>query len=293
VLLLAAACTSTSDEAPKPPPDTVTFGGDRPTTLVVPASYDHSVPTPLLLVLHGYGATGQIQANYFGFVRLAQDEGFLLLAPDGTPERGSGSRFWNATDACCDFGGAGIDDVAYLTGLVREVEAEYNVDPRRIYVIGHSNGGFMANRLACDAPGLFAAAFSLAGAFWSDASRCSAAAAVSFVQAHGTLDDTIRFDGGSLALGAASTPRPYPSAETTASHWSRVAGCSGPLVDSGARAELDAAVDGEETQLWRATGCPAGRDVELWRMERSGHIPGLGADFAAAVWRWFLAHAKR
>ena len=57
--------------------------------------------------------------------------GFVLVAPDGTLDR-TGQRFWNATDACCNFFGDSVDDVAYLHGLVREVAAAYHVDSRRI-----------------------------------------------------------------------------------------------------------------------------------------------------------------
>ncbi len=287
--VLAFSACIPLDEAPttrKPPPDTVTFGGARPATLRVPAAYDHTTgtPLPLVLVLHGYGASGALQAAYFGLDRLAEEEGFFLLAPDGTPS--DGGRFWNATDACCNFVGSDVDDVAYLSSLVEEVVAEYDVDPRRIFVIGHSNGGFMSHRLACERPDLFAGAFSLAGAQWSDQARCKPTSRISVVQAHGTNDATILFEGGAVGLGG------YPSALETISDWTTLNGCTGTLSATGPSVDLDASVDGDETTQRTVGGCPTGIAVELWEMKGSGHIPSFNASFPAAAWGWMQAHPK-
>jgi pimeloyl-ACP methyl ester carboxylesterase len=75
-----------------------------------------------------------------------------------------GHRFWSATDACCNLDGLAVDDVAYLRAVIRDVSARHAVDPRRVFIVGHSNGGFMAHRMACEASDLVAAVVSLAGA---------------------------------------------------------------------------------------------------------------------------------
>ena len=72
-----------------------------------------------------------------------------------------GNRFWNATDFCCDLHNTQVDDVKYLSGLLEEAATHIAVE--RIFALGHSNGGFMSYRLACEGiPGLVAIA-SLAG----------------------------------------------------------------------------------------------------------------------------------
>ena len=285
-LLIAACGASSPAPTSKPTPDTTTFGGPRPVTLQVPTAYDHAagIALPLVLVLHGYGASGALQAAYFGLDRLAEEEGFFLLAPDGTPS--DEGRFWNATDACCNFAQSPIDDVAYLSGLVEEVVAEYDVDPQRIYVIGHSNGGFMSHRLACERPDLFAAAFSVAGAQWSVQNRCKPSSRISIVQAHGTSDATILFGGGAIGLAG------YPSALETVSDWTTLDGCTGALSEGGPKLDLDGAVPGDETTQRTVNGCPAGIAVELWEMKGSGHIPSFNASFARAAWTWMQAHPK-
>jgi polyhydroxybutyrate depolymerase len=127
------------------------IGGERPVTVVVPSSYDGS-PTPLVVLLHGYGASAVLQDIYFGLSALAESRGFVLALPDGTLDT-SGRRFWNAGDACCDFGEAEVDDVGYLTSVLDELEASYAIDPKRVFFVGHSNGGFMSYRMACDLAG--------------------------------------------------------------------------------------------------------------------------------------------
>ncbi|MCA9489206.1 MAG: alpha/beta fold hydrolase, partial [Myxococcales bacterium] len=183
---------------------------------------------------------------------------------------------WNATDACCDFDGADVDDVAYLTGLLDELEASMPIDPERIVVVGHSNGGFMAWRLACEIPERLAGIASLAGATWLDAADCREEAPLSALQMHGTVDDTILYDG---------FPGFYPSAETSIGRAASLAGCDPEPVSAGLRDD-DAAVAGEETERLVFEGCS--EDVQLWRMEGSGHIPLPTPSWQQDLLAWLL-----
>jgi pimeloyl-ACP methyl ester carboxylesterase len=72
-------------------------------------------------------------------------------------------RFWNATDACCNLYGATVDDSAYLTDLIKMISTQYTVDPRRVYLVGHSNGAFMSFRMACDHADIITAIAALNG----------------------------------------------------------------------------------------------------------------------------------
>ena len=101
--------------------------GDRPFTLHVPSTYEAGKAAPLLVLLHGYTASGQAQEAYLKFAPEADKRGLLYATPDGTVDP-RGNRFWNATDACCNLYGATVDDAAYLTDLVKVISTRYTVD---------------------------------------------------------------------------------------------------------------------------------------------------------------------
>ena len=254
----------------------------RPYNYNIPASYDPGTPAPLVLVLHGYSANGFVQSRLFGLIDGSEEHGFLLAYPDGL-YNSKGTSYWNATDACCDVDGTNVDDVAYLSAVVDDMEAKYNVDPKRIYVVGHSNGGYMAHRLACDTGDRFAAIISLAGMVWKDPTKCPAEAHVSVLQIHGTADDTVLFEGSSY----------YPSAIQTVTTWAEKNGCSGALAEDGVTMDMDVGVDGAETTLMTFAGCPVDGEVKLWEMTDAGHIPSVEATvWAAAMWGFLSAHAR-
>jgi polyhydroxybutyrate depolymerase len=209
---------------------------------------------------------------------------FLLAYPDGTRDL-MGNRFWNATDACCDFFGRGVDDVAYLDAVLDEIGARYRVDLARVYLVGHSNGAFMAHRFACDRAGRVAAIVTLAGMQWKDPGRCGAPSPVSVLHVHGRNDPTVRYQGGSTLKG------PYPGAVGTVATWAGKDGCSGELAATGRRIDLDSTVAGEETTVERYGGC-RGVDVELWTIGQGRHIPAFNESWAPSIWEFMAAHPK-
>jgi polyhydroxybutyrate depolymerase len=269
--------------------EALTFGGERPATVRVPAGYDPASGrlAPLLLVLHGYGTGGVINDIYMKMTTIADAKGFFYLSPDGTKDK-AGKLFWNATDACCDFDGSQVDDVAYLTSLVREVQAAYRIDPKRIYVMGHSNGGFMTNRLACDRADVFAAAVSFAGASWKDGTRCAPSEPVGFLQLHGLDDQTILFAGspGAGSLGA------YPSAEATVALWAEKNGCTGALTDAGTSLRVSADSPGADTRVSRHEGCRQNGAAELWPVGGARHAFSFTPEAVDSIWSFLEAHAK-
>jgi polyhydroxybutyrate depolymerase len=260
------------------------LGGERSVIPYVPASYCHGRKAPLVIVLHGYGAGGLAQETVvFQFRPLAEELGFVYLYPDGTPDA-SRLKFWNATDACCNFGGIEVDDVAYLEGLIDEASERFSIDPKRVYFVGHSNGGFMSHRMACDRAGRVAAIASLAGSTFEDTARCQPSEPVAMLQIHGDADSTIPYAGGDLA-GAR-----FPGAEEIAARWRATNGCTETTARAEAR-DYDAAVAGAETapSAW-TEGCHA--PVELWRMQQVGHIPSFTEAARRDIVAFLLAHEK-
>ncbi len=264
-----------------PPPERL--GGNRPVAVSYPDGYDASQTWPLIIVLHGYTAFGAGQDRYLGVSARASTYGFVTLAPDGTRDQG-GNRFWNATETCCDFGRTGVDDLAYLTGLIDEAVERVNVDPERVYLVGHSNGGFMASRIACDAADKVTAVLSIAGSEFSDPERCRPSRPVGLIQVHGTLDSTIAYAGGSFRGGGS-----YPGAETVVTRFFARNNCPDQPAAAGT-GDFDRAVLGDETEITVWGGCQDGADVQLWSMQGSGHVPGFTDDFRDALVETLLGY---
>jgi polyhydroxybutyrate depolymerase len=273
VFLLLACSSAPMPSAPSP------LVAARPYDSNIPASY-HGQPTPLLILLHGFGQNGFVQNAYFGLSQLSEDKGILLAFPDGT-KNSNGQRFWNATDACCDIENSGVDDVAYVNAVIDDMERLYNVDKKRIYLTGHSNGGFMSHRMACDAAGRIAAIASLAGAVWKDASKCLPSAPIGILEIHGDADDMVPYGGD------ANTP----SATETVATWAAKNGCAGDLVQGQEVKDLDFIVDGFETHTARYA-CAQGA-AELWTMMGVGHLPNVRQpDWGNALWSFLSGFSK-
>ncbi len=265
--------------------DIAVDAGRGPVTVRVPASYDPAVPMPLFLVLHPFSGSGPQVLGYLDLDQLSEQFGFAYLAPNGTVNN-QGLRFWNATNACCDFFNSNVDDSSYLRALIDETKIQLNIDPTRVHVGGHSNGGFMSYRMSCDHSEVFASMVSLAGATRNSANACSPEEPVSVLQIHGTKDGTISYGGGNIG-GAI-----YPGAVASVEQWANFGGCDLTWT-AGAQLDLDSSIAGAESTVRQyQSGCSAGGSAELWSIIDGAHTPSLSASFSAEVVGWLYSHPK-
>ena len=264
------------------PPSLDPLGGDRPALVYVPDDYDAATPTPLVILLHGYSATGPVQDLYLAFHERATEAGLIAVVPTGTADA-FGVHFWNADPAwCCNFGGSDVDDEGYLLGLISEAAGRFNVDPARVYLLGHSNGGFMAHRMACAHADVIAGVVSIAGALPKAIGDCVPGRPVTVVEVHGTLDAVISYYGNFA----------YPSAEATVDRWVGYDGCDPVPVASGGF-DYDSAVLGAETQKLVWDGCDGDALVSRWTLSGSGHVPLFTAGFLPDAFAFLLSHTRR
>src|SRR5258708_34631687 len=149
---------------------------------------------PLVILLHSYNHTGAATESYLQIQPLAETRGFLYCYPDSLIDQ-SGSPFWNATDAAADFWNTGVDDAGSLRGLIEEIGRQFAVDRKRIFLVGHSNGGFMAYRMACQSADLIPGIASLAGTTLLDSSRCGPSKPVNIHHIPGTGDQPVLYSG--------------------------------------------------------------------------------------------------
>jgi polyhydroxybutyrate depolymerase len=126
-----------------------------------------------------------------------------------------GNRNWNT------FGprGSGVDDVAFLSALIDSLALRYRLDPDRIYSTGMSNGGFMSYELACQLSNRIAAIGSVTGSMIaSRLSTCTPSRPVPVIEIHGTADNTVPYDGGTI-LNFVPVP-------TLLARWVQINGCN-------------------------------------------------------------------
>ncbi|MFT5686689.1 MAG: polyhydroxybutyrate depolymerase [Myxococcota bacterium] len=266
MLLLLLSCTHRPLPTSQP-----TIGGDRPAMLVAPSGWDGAQPLPVVFLLHGLGSSAKQQDRYMRFSRVVDELDFLLVIPDGLPRSKDGRAAWNATDYCCSPDGG--DDVAYLTGLMDELEG---MGAEGFYFTGHSNGGFMSYRMACEVPDRIGAIAGLAGSTWLEPTGCAANAPVDVLQIHGTDDSTVPYTG---------KPGKYPGAEETITRWADRAGCTDTTQAESLNLVLRPGDDTRRT-VW---DCPEPHRVELWTIDNAGHIPLVNRDYAHEVVSWLLA----
>lgn len=267
-----AACPVPDDLGPGDHEPGLRFDGrDRSYRLHVPPGYDAASSTPLVVNLHGLSSNAWQEELFTEMDDTADARGFVVMYPEGY------MNSWNAGLCCGTAATLDIDDVGFLRAAVAHASERLCIDPRRIYVTGMSNGGYMAHRLACEASDLFAAAAPVAGGM--GIADCAPARPMPVLAFHGTADAIVRYDLGHAAyLG-----------------WAARDGCGDTLTRTAYGASFC------ETY----TDCAGGAEVGFCSLDGMGHcwpggsrtlcLPYLGAyrddiDANETMWEFFLRH---
>jgi polyhydroxybutyrate depolymerase len=203
VALLPLATVCCKKEGDEQPPhrfqeSIVIDGWERSYLVNLPPDY-YKVTTsrPLVLALHGTGGSAAQFEKDYAFTEKADRENFVVVYADGIRKQDGrlGIRTWNA-GACCDYASyANINDTKFLGTLIDNCSNRFNIDRKRIYIAGMSNGSMMAYRLAADIPGKIAAIACVSGnmVYSKDLSK---QAAVPLLHIHSVVDTKVPFNGG-------------------------------------------------------------------------------------------------
>lgn len=182
--------------------------------LHVPASYTPSQSVPLLLALHSRSTDGREILRTSQFVAWAAEMNFIVAAVNGAVHEGASS--WNAGNCCTNATTYEENDVLLTSTIIDFVKSNYVVDQGRVWATGHSNGGMMAYRLACDLSDKITAIAVVTGALVDP--TCNPTKPVPVIHLHGNLDPTVPFYGG----GKFETPSIYSSID----EFSKINGCN-------------------------------------------------------------------
>lgn len=269
--LSLAACHS----MPQPPAHTrritTEVGGLQRTYLV------HTPPglqqrRPVVIMYHGYGGTAAQAMRQTGLAAKADAAGFIAAFPNGSrPHPGWSAGFWTNRQSWNDGSGrfpsgeANVDDVAFTRAMMEELVSRFGVDPRRVYLVGFSNGSSMALRAAAAMPCRFAAVATVASAGLRVPMPAHLDCPVSLLSVQGDADPLDPLEGGDVTI-LGKTERDKPSIRTTVSRWAHNLGCDPrPLVTTDARGVRNSTYG----------HCARGASVRLAVVPAAGHTwPG-------------------
>ena len=291
VCLVGCGARHVSAASPRDLAGTFRSGGtDRTYILHVPPGD----PVGLVLSLHGGGGTGTGQQGLTDFDTVADAHNLLVVYPDGYDKSWADGRGASPADR------HHVDDVGFLVGLAGKLQNDYRIATGHVFVAGMSNGGFMANRLACDRADVFAAIAPVAGTL-GVGMVCNPSRPVSVWDAHGTADPLVHFNGGDVH-GRGGVSRSI-SAISMVNKWRIADRCQG---DPSAEA-LPNVGDGTVAHRFDSTACAASTEVVLYQIDNGGHTwpggkqylpkPVVGAtsrafDASELIAQFFLAHRR-
>jgi polyhydroxybutyrate depolymerase len=236
---------------------------------------------PLLLMLHSIGTSAEDIERRTDWPKFAERNGLAWLAPNG-PVDSLGRRFWDAGPSCCNFSGQRIDHVAALRELLERTLEEYPIDRDRVFVGGISNGGFMAHRLACEAPELLHGVVSISGAGPLENVACKTPSSLRVLEIHGDADRIVSYAGGHF-LGMAMLPE-HASAQKTVGDWAARLACSGEPTQA-EPIDLEKRFAGKETRVTRYRDCQRGA-LELWTVSGGDHYLAFYEPSPQLIWQF-------
>ena len=269
---LAATATTTTAVPPARPRapsgdsvETMTHDGvERRYLLHVPTDLPAGASVPLVLVLHGAGGEPEEIEAGTGWNALADERGMVVAYPEGD------GGDWNA-GACC---GSAVrenhDDVGFLNALIEHLDGFAQIDPARVVLVGHSNGGMMAYRLACDPDTKVFGVASVAG---TNMAGCQPVHPLSFMEIHGTADRVVPYEGGSTPESDAAGLPPLTPVEVSVTWIVQALGCEST--------PDEATVSKTTTQTW--SQCSDDNRAQFVTLTGSGHSWPTGRSFDATT----------
>jgi polyhydroxybutyrate depolymerase len=265
--------------------------------LYVPLSYDGTAPVPLVVMLHGAHNTALNASGRYGVSEKAEEEGFIVVYPDASAiltdmwHIGHGLYTSSTFD---ELGRLWVDDIGFIKKIIARMQKNYNIDPKRIYIAGNSNGATMAYRLAAELSDTVAAIASNGGCIGGHVENVSMytipdpAHPVSIVEFHGKLDTIVPYNGGWNYDHTVF----YKSVAEAVSFW---------LEHNGCNPEPNTTVIGNVT-IDRYSGGAAGTEVFLYTVKNKGHVwfggqpwedPNPEISTTDEMWQFFETHPKQ
>ena len=238
---------------------TIDVNGVSRTYLLYVPSGQSGKHLPAFIMMHGSGSSDAGQERYSNFDAFAQAHGLVVMYPNGI------DKHWN--DGRVIGHESMADDIGFMKAMLAEVTAQGLIDPKRVYAAGISNGGFMAQHMACVMPDALAGIAVIAATLPVDAA-CPSPRPMPVIFFHGTADKFVPFNGGPIAPQFGNRGSAISNAQAVAI-WQKRNGCG-----AAEKSQLPAK-DDSMTVTVETYSCPVGRGLENVIVQDGGHTwPG-------------------
>ena len=243
---------------------------ERSYLLHTPPDLNNQQPVPVIFAFHGYSITPMGMQYATRMDEVADHEKFLVVYPKGI------DFSWNTGWEEGAHGGYAlahnVDEPAFIRQILSDLDTFISIDPKRIYAMGHSQGGMVVYRLGCEMSDTFSAIASVAGVHLL--SDCNPTQAVSVIHIHMLSDPYVPFSGGGSF--------DFPSVEEGIETWVELNKCTS--------SEKEEDKTNGITHITYAP-CQAGTAVELYTIDSGRHDwPRTKMPASEIIWEFFAAH---
>ncbi len=258
--------------------------------MYTPKSYNPKHAMSLVLMFHGDNGSGNSIAKISRFNNLAEVFGFIAVYPNGLDHQ------WSFTGHVKQK----VDDISFVAALIGHIEQIRNINTRKIYATGFSQGGILTQALACKLPNKIAAFASVAGSLSARFARsCQPTVSISMMMINGTNDLSVHYHGDPITQKEALVSIPE-----TINFWRRHDQCT-----SSSQSQHLAPTKSHNhlgVKTFRYSGCRNGSEVLQFAVVNGGHFwPGgastdpklnrlniqLGFNASKAIWSFFQHHS--
>lgn len=217
---------------------------------------------PLVLGLHGRLGSGKNIMEDSKLNRISDREGFIVVYPDGIDRSWADGRGATPADR------QKVDDVHFLEKLIDHISESHPIANDKIFIFGHSNGGFMTQRMLIEKTKRFRAGVSVSSQISEFVLRNfepSANVSVAFI--NGTKDSTVPYYGGYVRDGGEIL-----SVEDSVNRWLQWNSCpKEPEIK-----KKDDKEDGTSVEIHSYNRCKGNTSVILYKIIDGGHNwPGI------------------
>lgn len=267
--------------------ETITVDGlSRKYVLNLPPGYYDAAGFSLVIAMHGGGGSASQFESTSKLTEKANASGFIVVYPEGTGVINT----WNAGTCCGASASNNINDVKFISMLIDKLVTTYKINPKKVYATGHSNGGMMSYRLACELSTKIAA-IAPNGSTMVVTQPCNPARSVPVLHMHSKLDQHVVYTGG---YGNGVSGVYCPPLDSVLNVWSLKNSCS-------TQAQVIVSNNNYTHKRW--LNCSNNATIDYYLTNDGGHgwpgglpggpnsdIPSISINANDLLWSFFQQH---